>query len=334
MTLIQFDRRATHRIFSEPVALDTINDVTALSDEAIKYLEAIHWLALGTGDEHLVKGIAAAHRRVMAIRDRANVAAGAGRGVTSHRPLRSGAVRGGRGVMPRLLDLFCGAGGAAMGYHRAGFEVVGVDIKPQPHYPFEFIQADALEWLDDPKGNSWPFDAIHASPPCQAYTHARLLAGRGKPDHPRLVGPVRELLRATGLHYVIENVVGAPLDNSVELCGPSFGLDVKRHRLFESSILLMSPPICACSMDRPQRFPSTPRVEFGFRDIDGPRPLSRYVNPLASGTTHEMFAEAMGIDWIPAKGKRPAPGLHEAIPPAYTEWIGRQLLQVIERVAA
>ena len=233
-------------------------------------------------------------------------------------------------VKPRVLDLFCGAGGAAVGYARAGFEVVGVDIKPQPSYPFEFHQADAFAWMDSV--TLAKFDAVHASPPCQAYTHARHLANRGRKDHPRLIEPTRYALLYSGLPYVIENVVGAPLWDPVELCGTSFGLTVRRHRVFESNAFLMSMP-CACGTHRPARFPSTPRVEIGYRDIDGPRPLSRYVNPLASGTTHEMFAAAMGIDWIPAQGKRPSPELHEAIPPAYTTFIGTQLLAALERAA-
>src|SRR5512146_2584663 len=108
-------------------------------------------------------------------------------------------------MKPRLLDLFCGAGGAAVGYHRAGFEVVGVDIRPQPNYPFEFIQADALDILrwDWPERRFGRLDAIHASPPCQTYTKAQKLQGN---DHPDLIGPTRRLLEQTGLPYVIENV--------------------------------------------------------------------------------------------------------------------------------
>lgn len=242
---------------------------------------------------------------------------------------------------PRLLDLFCGAGGCTKGYQEAGFEVVGVDIKPQPNYcGDEFIQADAIEWLDGALEGGMlelgGFVAVHASPPCQAYTHARHIANRGRDDHPRLIEPVREILRQTGLPYVIENVVGAPLENLIELCGPSFGLDVKRHRLFETSFAILA-PACACGPHREPKFPSTPRVEVGYRDDEGKRPLSRYVNPLASGTTHELFAEAMGIDWIPARGKRPAKPLQEAIPPAYTRHVGSYLLQHLatnERAAA
>jgi DNA (cytosine-5)-methyltransferase 1 len=135
---------------------------------------------------------------------------------------------------PRLLDLFSGAGGAAVGYHRAGFEVVGVDLHPQPHYPFEFHQADAMTYPLD------GFDAIHASPPCQAYSVANNIHGRA--DHPMLIPSVRERLLATGLPYVIENVPRGPLINPVTLCGLTFGLNVKRHRLFESNVFMLSPP--------------------------------------------------------------------------------------------
>ena len=140
-------------------------------------------------------------------------------------------------MKPRLLDLFCGAGGAAMGYHRAGFEVVGVDINPQPHYPFEFIQGDAVEVALD----AWRlFDAIHASPPCQAYSWS---AKRwAEVERAELVAPTRSLLADIGRPYVIENVVGAPLIDPITLCGEMFGLEVIRHRLFESNQWLMSMP--------------------------------------------------------------------------------------------
>src|SRR5512139_314282 len=147
--------------------------------------------------------------------------------------------------MPRILDLFCGAGGAAVGYHRAGFDVVGVDINPQPNYPFEFVQADALWALQQLQVGSLldyhlsDFDAIHASPPCQRYSTATKRNGT-ELEHPDLIGPTRELLQATGLPYVIENVVGAPLRDSILLCGSWFALGadgyrLKRHRLFETS---------------------------------------------------------------------------------------------------
>jgi DNA (cytosine-5)-methyltransferase 1 len=138
---------------------------------------------------------------------------------------------------PRLLDLFCGAGGAAMGYSRAGFEVVGVDIEPQRRYPFEFIKGDAIVGLESLLARGLDhyllcdFDAIHASPPCQAYGSLRAL--NPTKDYPRLIEPTRELLVAIGLPYVIENVPGAPLIDPVRLCGSMVGLPIRRHRLFE-----------------------------------------------------------------------------------------------------
>lgn len=133
---------------------------------------------------------------------------------------------------PKLLDLFCGAGGAAMGYHRAGFEVVGVDIKPQPRYPFAFVQGDVLK----PPVDTSAFDVIHASPPCQGYSTQTADPSR----HPRLIERVREMLVATGLQYVVENVEGArrAMRDPVRLCGSSFGLDLRRHRHFESNVVI------------------------------------------------------------------------------------------------
>ena len=204
---------------------------------------------------------------------------------------------------PRLLDLFCGAGGAGMGYSRAGFEVVGVDIEPQPNYPFTFHQADAMD------ENLWfEFDAIHASPPCQAFT-AYKRRGDGVGDgYPNLIPELRAALKATELPYVIENVPGAPLENPVQLCGSAFGLGVRRHRLFETNWALMVPP-CAHGLQRgdyPQATNRTNRrktCEVGVWRI-----------PLA------VQQAAMGIDWMTLAE------LTEAVPPAFTEHIGRQLL--------
>src|SRR5688500_15798892 len=163
-------------------------------------------------------------------------------------------------MKPRLLDLFCGAGGAAMGYHRAGFEVMGVDINRQPHYPFEFIQADALWYLaaleDKRHGLTAKdaFDVIHASPPCQLYsTVGKQAAKKHDITYPDLVGPTRELLVKSGLPYVIENVMGAPLISPIRLCGSSFGLDIRRHRRFELGgfDILLTPP-CAHQWQKPR----------------------------------------------------------------------------------
>jgi hypothetical protein len=142
--------------------------------------------------------------------------------------------------MTRLLDAFCGAGGAAMGYHMAGFEVVGVDIKPQKHFPFEFHQGDALEYIRD---HGHEFDAIHASPPCQHYSMIQRIT-RNKDKWPDLVDPVRQLVTASGLPFVIENVEGAPLRIDLMLCGSMFALRMIRHRIFESNVKMpvLMPP--------------------------------------------------------------------------------------------
>jgi DNA (cytosine-5)-methyltransferase 1 len=226
---------------------------------------------------------------------------------------------------PRLLDLFCGAGGAAMGYHRAGFDVVGVDIAPQPHYPFEFHQADALEWVSDPGLVARSFDAIHASPPCQAYSAGKNMWHGRLPDdrHPDLVAPTRQALIAAGLPWVIENVVGAPLLDPITLCGDSFGLGVKRHRLFESSLILWNPPTCRAP------HPLFVVSVFGGGALSRTPPLGSRDN-FMQRRNHVAHAEAqihMGIDWMTRDE------LSQAIPPAYTEWIGAQLLAAVERAA-
>lgn len=138
---------------------------------------------------------------------------------------------------PRILDLFCGAGGAAMGYSRAGFDVVGVDVVAQPNYPFAFTQADALEVLDGWDLAHMGFMAVHASPPCPA--HSSLNGWSGESTSPDMIPETRELLKATGLPYVIENVEGAPLVNPVRICGQALGLRVRRHRLFECNFPVM-----------------------------------------------------------------------------------------------
>jgi DNA (cytosine-5)-methyltransferase 1 len=209
---------------------------------------------------------------------------------------------------PRLLDLFCGAGGAAMGYHRAGFDVVGVDINPQPDYPFVFRLAEAVNYLrlrrDRIRGT---YAVIHASPPCQSFTAYRR-KGYGVGDgYPDLVAELRELLAEIGIPYLIENVPGAPLIDPVQLCGSSFGLDVRRHRLFESNLPLIAPP-CDHAWQTPRFPPATNRsnlrrtVEVGVWRI----PLT-------------VQRDAMGIDWMRLRD------LSEAIPPAYTAHLGAQV---------
>ena len=216
---------------------------------------------------------------------------------------------------PLLLDLFCGAGGAAMGYHRAGFDVVGVDIKPQPHYPFEFHQGDALDlgpWVEG------TFDAIHASPPCQAYSTVT----RDRAAHPDIYGATRRLLRQSGLPYAIENVPGAPFGHGITLCGTMFGLEtdgewLKRHRNFETSDLILSHLRCQH------------RKDVRAVTVTGHCFLSR-TKDCARHSRQPTFAlaqELMGIDWMTKQE------LVEAIPPAYTEFIGTQLLEHIRRAA-
>lgn len=205
--------------------------------------------------------------------------------------------------MMRLLDLFCGAGGAAMGYHRAGFEVVGVDIKPQPHYPFEFHQADALTY---PLGG---FDAYHASPPCQKFSTSTLTKNRDK--HPNLIPPIREMFVATDKPYVIENVMKAPLLATLMLCGSMFGLGVVRHRYFEMYPNSLFPPYCCTHTKKVQRQGYAP---------DEKRQLWCITR---SAARLEGAGESMGIDWM----QRDALQIAEAIPPAYTEYIGLYLMR-------
>jgi len=209
----------------------------------------------------------------------------------------------------RLLDLFCCAGGAAMGYNRAGFEVVGVDIAPQPRYPFAFIQTDVLA-LDQRFLRS--FDAIHASPPCQRYSDLAKRNGNAE-DWPDFVAPVRAMLAAAGRPWIIENVEGAPLINPVMLCGTMFpGLRVLRHRLFESNILLTAP----AHGKHPLVFTHDKRKgHHGKLDQD-----TSFVQVTGGGNCSKAnAADAMGIDWM-TKNE-----LNEAIPPAFTEYLGRQL---------
>jgi DNA (cytosine-5)-methyltransferase 1 len=197
---------------------------------------------------------------------------------------------------PRLLDLFCGAGGAAMGYHRAGFDVTGVDIAPQPRYPFAFVQADALTYPLE------GFDAIHASPPCQAYSimrHLPWLAGREWWDS---VPPTLERLASARVPWVVENVQGAPLDG-ITLCGTMFGLrlpdgrPVYRHRLFASSVWMLAP-------GHGKHY----RIQRAGRTL---------------GSRASEAADGIGVEWMTKAGRG------QAIPPAYTEWMGARILERI-----
>lgn len=222
---------------------------------------------------------------------------------------------------PRLLDLFCGAGGCSVGYHRAGFDIVGVDNRPMPRYPFEFHQADALEFV---AAHGHEFDAIHASPPCQAFSRAKNIQN-ARGDAPDLIAATRAALEATGKPWVIENVIGAPLIFPIMLCGTQFGLRLRRHRLFESSFMMLSP-------SNPCRHREGDLTIFGnavelcrsgavvYKPGDGSNRKRRR-------TSVDRGREAMGIDWMNRSE------LSQAIPPAYTEFIGRQLIDQLDGTA-
>lgn len=210
----------------------------------------------------------------------------------------------------KLLDCFSGAGGAARGYQLAGFHVTGVDIVAQPRYAGDvFIQGDALEYL---AAHGHEYDAIHASPPCQAFTALRSIHGKTYKD---FIPATRLLLDEIGKPYIIENVAGAPLINCIELCGLMFGLKLFRHRKFESNLLLFQP---AHMSHRKSGWKSTGNTGVGKRYDD---------KTVLTVTGHfGGVAEAqkvMEIDWMGQAG------LAQAIPPAYTEYIGRQLLRAV-----
>lgn len=191
-----------------------------------------------------------------------------------------------------------------MGYHRAGFEVVGVDINPQPRYPFEFHQADAMAYSLD------GFDVIHASPPCQAYTNAQKIRGY---DHPDYIEELRKRLHDVGMllgtPWVIENVPGAPLERPIELCGAMFGLRTYRHRLFESNVYLQA-------IKHPEH--TSVVTKMGRPPKDG-----EFMHVVGNFSGVNAARAAMGIDWMTRDE------LREAIPPAFTQYIGRRLLTLL-----
>ncbi len=201
---------------------------------------------------------------------------------------------------PKGLDLFCGAGGASMGYHRAGFEMTGVDNRPQPRYPFRFIHTDALDYVT---AHGHEYDAVFASPPCQRYSEATPVAIRA--TLPDLIGPTRDALQALGVPYVIENVENARrhLINPVMLCGTMFGMSIWRHRYFETHPFWCLAPASCLHIGRPISLHPGSNARKGRGD-----------------TSVAVARVAMGIDWMSKEE------IHEAIPPAYTEFIGRQLL--------
>lgn len=224
----------------------------------------------------------------------------------------------------RLLDLFCCEGGASAGYARAGFTVVGVDLEDKSkRYPYEFHQADAIEFV---KAHAHEFDAIAASPPCQAYSVTR---HAHDVQHAELIEPTRDALAATGLPYIIENVYGAKgrLRSPLLLCGSMFGLTtpdtdgtplrMERHRLFESNLPLLAPG--PCQHDR--RVQVAGAYGAGSNDRDHAKNVRRggYV------PAKPVVEALLGIDWMTVHG------LYQSIPPAYTEYLGHQLRDHLTR---
>ena len=208
-------------------------------------------------------------------------------------------------VTPRLLDLFCGAGGAATGYKRAGFDVTGVDLAPMRNYPYNFHQCDALDFVAE---HGHEFDAVHASPPCQTYSKMSNCRPGLANEYPDLVGPTRTALDALGLPYVMENVEGSPLRPDAMLCGWTFGRELYRHRIFESNRMMWQPrhidhviPASKAGHWRPETIMS----------------VSGHFAPVAHAR------RIMDIDWMNREE------LAESIPPYYTEFIGRQLIEQI-----
>ena len=204
-------------------------------------------------------------------------------------------------MAPKLLDLFCCQGGAGMGYHRAGFEVTGVDLHPQKRYPFTFIQGDALEYLRE---HGHEYDVIHASPPCQAYSESTPMKSRA--NYPKLIGPLRSLLQDIGQPYIIENVEGArsELVNPIMLCGTMFGLPVWRHRYFEMPGFSFPAPAGCDHRHRPVTIHcgSNTRKTRAF-------------------TTADEARKALGVEWMSLAG------VYECIPPAYTQYLGQQIFR-------
>ena len=235
---------------------------------------------------------------------------------------------------PLLYDLFCGAGGSSHGYQLAGFRVIGVDIKSQPRYRGDdFIRMDALEFLRDyQNGHFEEAAAFAASPPCQAYSSLRRMPGT-KQNHPQLIDPTRAALLLSGKPYVIENVCGSPLVNPIMLCGTMFGLGVgagelRRHRLFESNVALK------CTMKCDHRAGSRKRT-VGVYGNHGGRHFTAGVWGHTGGTSHRDWTPritadegraAMDIDWMTWAE------LTQAIPPAYTTFVGKQLMVALGRL--
>lgn len=206
-----------------------------------------------------------------------------------------------------------------MGYHRAGFDVYGVDIRPQPNYPFWFQKADAIEFSLD------GFDAIHASPPCQRWSSATRTSGKPE-DHPDYIEPIRARLLAAGVPYVIENVPRAPLHRPFTLCGTMFGLTLgkyvlRRHRCFESNIFILA---SECQCEKGDGI--TLGVYGGGTSLKERNPNTKGGRPYKGRGDERKII--MGMPWAQTQAE-----VNEAIPPAYTEFIGRQLLRAMEIAA-
>ena len=217
---------------------------------------------------------------------------------------------------PKLLDLFCKAGGAGVGYHRAGFEVVGVDIEPQPNYPFKFIQADAIHYLLE---HGHEYVIVHASPPCQKWTCSTATQRKKGKKYLDLITATRNALLYTGKPYIIENVPQAPIHPDIVLMGHMFGLKVLRKRHFETSFFMLQPGIIK---------PVGTVKEGDYSSIFGKGAYKKSKNNKMpkhkKNTVRETWAYAMGIDWFMKDVE-----LSEAIPPAYTEYIGKQAIELL-----
>lgn len=268
----------------------------------------------------------------------------AGEGCTALRSVPGCDAAMGAGQRLRVLDLYCCAGGAGAGYDQAGFDVFGVDLVPQKRYPFAFHQGDVLAVMaallrGEKIAFTYPdgtvvqlgladFDAIHASPPCQAHTAMKSM--HNAKDHQDLVPATRALLTASGLPWIMENVPGAPLLNPIQLCGTMFGLgvedaDLQRHRLFETSFPVALVPECQHGARstigvygghvRNRRRARTIGI-YGKGARDSVRKFDKGVPDF----TADQGREAMGIDWMTLAE------LSQAIPPAYTKWLGSLLM--------
>ncbi len=228
----------------------------------------------------------------------------------------------------KLLDLFCCEGGAAKGYQSAGFEVTGIDIEARfaKRYPGDFIQADAIEYV---KEHGHEYDVIHASPPCQRYS---ITNASRQHDYPDLVAATREALTATGKPWVIENVVGAPLQDPITLCWTMFHqpgsvhdtdgepLQMFRHRLFESSLALEAPSGC--------NHEKTMQVAGSYGGARRDKWEARHVRKGGYVPAKDVQERLLGIDWMTQHG------LYQSLPPVYTEHIGHQVTAFIRQAVA